>query len=143
MERNFRRRIPTECARHAIDDSSNISASLLLAALAIFCQFTLHVRRIPPAAPTGMVWPTTSIRAFDGVQLDGWFVRSKVPNGNCVIVLHGIGDSRHGSAGYAAIFLDQGYSVRSPIAEGTARAEANWSLTDFGRNTMSSTGRIG
>jgi len=65
-----------------------------------------------------MAWPTTSIRAFDGVQLDGWFVRSKVPNGNCVIVLHGIGDSRHGSAGYAAIFLDQGYSVLLPDSRG-------------------------
>ena len=65
-----------------------------------------------------MAWPTISIRAFDGVQLDNWFVRPEVPNGNCVIVLHGIGDSRQGSAGYASLFLDRGYSVLLPDSRG-------------------------
>jgi dipeptidyl aminopeptidase/acylaminoacyl peptidase len=36
------------------------------------------------------------------------------PNGNCVIVLHGIGDSRVGSAGFAPMFLTQGYAVLLP-----------------------------
>jgi uncharacterized protein len=89
-----------------------------IAALAVFCQFTLHVRHEPPVVPTGMAWRTTSIPAFDGVQLDAWFVRPEVPNGNCVIVLHGIGDSRQGSAGYASLFLDQGYSVLLPDSRG-------------------------
>ena len=89
-----------------------------LAALAVFCEFTLHVRRVPPAIPPGMVGLTASIRAFDGVPLDGWFVRAAVPNGNCVMVLHGIGDSRQGSAGYAPMFLDQGYSVLLPDSRG-------------------------
>lgn len=41
-----------------------------------------------------------------------------IPNGNCVIVLHGIGDSRQGSAGFAPLFLDQGYSVLLPDSRG-------------------------
>ncbi len=89
-----------------------------IAALAVFCQFTLYVRREQPSVPAGMAWPTVSIRAFDGVRLDGWFARPQVPNGNCVIVLHGIGNSRQGSAGYASLFLDQGYSVLLPDSRG-------------------------
>jgi|SRR5665213_456404 len=97
---------------------SALALACYLAALAVFCQFTLHVPRIPPATPRGTAWQTASIRAFDGAPLEGWFVRPAVPNGNCVIVLHGIGDSRQGSAGYAAMFLDQGYSVLLPDSRG-------------------------
>ena len=89
-----------------------------LAALAVFCQFTLHVQRIPPAPPPAAAWQTVSLRAFDGVPLEAWFVRPAVPNGNCVMVLHGIGDSRQGSAGFAPQFLDQGYSVLLPDSRG-------------------------
>lgn len=99
-----------------------ITAALALlgyiAALAVICQLTLHVRRVPAAAPPGNAWRAASIRAFDSVRLDGWFVRPEVPNGNCVIVLHGIGDSRQGSAGYASLFLDRGYSVLLPDSRG-------------------------
>ena len=92
-----------------------LALACYLAALAVICQFTLHVQRVTADARG---WPTASIRAFDGVRLDAWFVRPRVPNGNCVIVLHGIGDSRQGSAGYASMFLDQGYSVLLPDSRG-------------------------
>lgn len=95
-----------------------LALACYLAALAVFCQFTLHVPRIPPASPRGKAWQTVSLRAFDAVKLEGWFVRPAVPNGNCVIVLHGIGDSRQGSAGYAPMFLDQGYAVLLPDSRG-------------------------
>lgn len=95
-----------------------LALACYLAALAVFCQFTLHVQRIPPAAPPGTAWQTASLRAFDGAPLEGWFVRPPVPNGNCVIVLHGIGDSRQGSAGFAPLFLDRGYSVLLPDSRG-------------------------
>jgi len=92
-----------------------------IAALEIFCQFTLHVRRTSPAIPTDLQlryhdasWQVHSIRAFDGVPLDSWFLRPADRNGNCVMVLHGIGDSRQGSVGYATLFLDEGYSVLLP-----------------------------
>ena len=95
-----------------------VALACYLAGLALVCQLALHVRRVPPVVPAGMAWRTTSIRAFDGVRLDGWFVRPEVPNGNCVIVLHGIGDSRQGSAGFAPMFLDRGYSVLLPDSRG-------------------------
>jgi hypothetical protein len=95
-----------------------LALACYLAALAVFCQFTLHVPRRLPATPPGTAWRTVSIRAFDGVQLIGWFVPPAVSNGNCVIVLHGIGDSRQGSAGYAPMFLEQGYSVLLPDSRG-------------------------
>ena len=95
-----------------------LALACYLAALAMFCQFTLHVQRIPLATPRGTAWRTASLRAFDGVPLEGWFVQPAVPNGNCVIVLHGIGDSRRGSAGFAPLFLDQGYSVLLPDSRG-------------------------
>jgi fermentation-respiration switch protein FrsA (DUF1100 family) len=41
-------------------------------------------------------------------------MKPSLPNGNCVIVLHGIGDSRVGSAGFAPMFLTQGYAVLLP-----------------------------
>lgn len=89
-----------------------------IAALAVFCRFTLYVQREQPSVPAGRAWPTVSIRAFDGVRLDGWLARPQLANGNCVMVLHGIGNSREGSAGYASLFLDQGYSVLLPDSRG-------------------------
>ena len=89
-----------------------------IAALAVVCQVSLHVRRVRPTVPVGLAWRTVSIRALDSIRLDGWFVRPEASNGNCVIVLHGIGDSRQGSAGYTSLFLDQGYSVLLPDSRG-------------------------
>ena len=102
-----------------------MTLACFIAILEIVCQFTLHVPRATPAIPANLQarypaasWQVSSIRAFDGVRLDSWFVRPSVRNGNCVMVLHGIGDSRQGSAGYASLFLDQGYSVLLPDSRG-------------------------
>ena len=102
-----------------------MTLACVIAALEIFCQFTLHVRRAVPAIPTDLQhrypaasWQVSSIRAFDGIRLDSWFIQPAVRNGNCVIVLHGIGDSRQGSVGYAPLFLDEGYSVLLPDSRG-------------------------
>ena len=107
-----------------------LSLTCYLAALAVICQFTLHVRRVPPVPSPGTAWRTASIRAFDGVPLDGWFVRPPTPNGNCVMVLHGIGDSRQGSAGYAPLFLDEGYSVLLP--DSRAHGSSGGELVTYG-----------
>ncbi len=100
--------------------------------LAIVCQFTLHVPRKAPAIPAALQnrypvvsWHATSISAFDGIRLDSWFVRPAARNGNCVMVLHGIGDSRQGSVGYASLFLDQGYSVLLPDSRGHGSSEGD------------------
>ena len=103
-----------------------------VAALGIICQLTLHVPRIVPTIPANLLlrypaglWQVRSIRSADGVRLDSWFVRPPVRNGNCVIVLHGIGDSRRGSAGYAPLFLDEGYSVLLPDSRGHGSSEGD------------------
>ncbi|HVT97802.1 MAG TPA: alpha/beta fold hydrolase [Acidobacteriaceae bacterium] len=55
-----------------------------------------------------------SIQAADGAQLQAWYVRPAHPNGAAVILLHGMADSRLGVAGYASMFLRQGYAVLLP-----------------------------
>jgi alpha-beta hydrolase superfamily lysophospholipase len=51
------------------------------------------------------------VRAPDGVLLRGWKVRPTNPNGNWVLVLHGIADNRMGVLEHARILLLAGYSV--------------------------------
>jgi uncharacterized protein len=79
---------------------------------AVFCQATLHVpRRLGQTPPNAA---TVSIVVRDKVSLSAWWIRLSRPNGNCVIVLHGIADSRAGSAGFAPMFLDEGHAVLAP-----------------------------
>jgi pimeloyl-ACP methyl ester carboxylesterase len=51
------------------------------------------------------------VRAIDGVLLRGWKVRSAKPNGNWVLVFHGVADNRVGVLGQARLLLQAGYSV--------------------------------
>ncbi len=48
------------------------------------------------------------------------------PNGNCVIVLHGIGDSRVGSVGFAPMFLNEGYAVLAPDSRAHGASEGQF-----------------
>ena len=114
-----------------------MTLACFIAALAIICQITLHVGRTAPVIPANLKlrypapsWRESSIRAFDGVRLDSWFVRPAARNGNCVMVLHGIGDSRQGSAGYAPLFLDEGYSVLLP--DSRAHGSSGGELATYG-----------
>jgi dipeptidyl aminopeptidase/acylaminoacyl peptidase len=79
---------------------------------AVFCQATLHVPRRLGKAPRSAA--TVSITARDKATLSAWWIRPSRPNGNCVIVLHGIADSRVGSVGFAPMFLNEGYAVLTP-----------------------------
>lgn len=56
---------------------------------------------------------------MDGAALEAWFVsRAATHGGRCVAVLHGIGDSKLGAAGFAPMFLAEGYSVLLPDSRG-------------------------
>ena len=89
-----------------------LGAVLLVGAAAVFCGATLQVpRRIGPAPAQAA---TVTVKARDGVALSAWWLRSSRPNGNCVAVLHGIGDSRMGTRGFAPMFLGEGYAVLLP-----------------------------
>jgi pimeloyl-ACP methyl ester carboxylesterase len=55
-----------------------------------------------------------SVTASDGIVLRAWFARPTSGNGDVVILLHGIGDSREGMTGFADLFLSKGYEVLLP-----------------------------
>jgi fermentation-respiration switch protein FrsA (DUF1100 family) len=114
--------------------ASNIAAVTLIGVFgfflagALFCSVSLHVpRRVGPAPPGAQ---SVSISARDRATLAAWWLRAAVPNGNCVAILHGIGDSRAGSAGYAAMFLYAGYSVLLP--DGRAHGASGGALVTYG-----------
>lgn len=79
---------------------------------AAFCLATLHVpRRLGRTPPNAT---EVSIVAADKATLRAWWLTPSKSNGNCVVVLHGIADSRAGSVGFAPMFLNEGYSVLLP-----------------------------
>jgi uncharacterized protein len=74
----------------------------------------LLLRMCRRSGPRTASWQDVTIHTKDNVYLRAWFV--DVGNGSkkCVVVLHGIADSRAGSAGFAPFFLQHGYSVLLP-----------------------------
>ncbi|HEX4277920.1 MAG TPA: alpha/beta fold hydrolase [Bryobacteraceae bacterium] len=71
-----------------------------------------------------------SIAAADGAKLSAWWLRAPQPNGRCVVVLHGIADSRVGSSGFAPMFLGEGYSVLLP--DSRAHGESGGEFVTYG-----------
>lgn len=49
--------------------------------------------------------------APDGAKLRGWKVRAETPNGDWVVIFHGLGDNRSGQVGYAKFLLAHGYGT--------------------------------
>ena len=62
-------------------------------------------------AVTGAYRQDFDVRAPDGVLLRGWKVVPKNPNGNWVLLFHGVADNRVGVIGQSEILLRAGYSV--------------------------------
>jgi hypothetical protein len=57
-----------------------------------------------------------SITTPDGATLRAWTIRPHHPNGDAVLLLHGLGDNRIGMLGYAQFLLAHGFSVLFPDA---------------------------
>jgi pimeloyl-ACP methyl ester carboxylesterase len=55
-----------------------------------------------------------AMTAADGAVLRGWFVQPPHPNGEAVVLLHGITGNRIDPSGYGDIFLQHGYSILLP-----------------------------
>jgi uncharacterized protein len=51
-----------------------------------------------------------TVRAPDGVELRGWKVHPSAPNGDWVLLFHGVSDNRTGTLGHAEFLLRHGYS---------------------------------
>ena len=103
---------------------------ILAAGSILLAEATLHVGRVAGGVPASdsnqtRVWRDVVIQAEDGAELHGWLVQRPHPGTNCVVVLHGIGDSRLGSAGFAPLFLAEGYTLLLPDsrAHGTSGGE--------------------
>ena len=62
-------------------------------------------------AVTGASREDFDVRAPDGAPLRGWKVRPKNPNGNWVLLFHGVADNRIGVVGQLEFLLRDGYSV--------------------------------
>jgi alpha-beta hydrolase superfamily lysophospholipase len=72
-----------------------------------------------------------SVRASDGVELRGWKVHAPAPNGDWVLLFHGVSDNRTGTLGHAEFLLRHGYSVvmmdsRAHGASGGEMATYGW-----------------
>jgi pimeloyl-ACP methyl ester carboxylesterase len=52
-----------------------------------------------------------NVRAPDGILLKGWLVRPDHPNGNWVLLYHGVADNRVGVVAQSEFLLRAGYSV--------------------------------
>jgi alpha-beta hydrolase superfamily lysophospholipase len=52
-----------------------------------------------------------NVRAPDGILLRGWIVRPNHPNGNWVLLFHGVADNRVGVIGQSEFLLRAGYSA--------------------------------
>jgi len=70
------------------------------------------------------------VRADDGAFLRGWFFRPAQGNGDAVILLHGVADSRVGMLGFARLFLPKGYAVLLPDARHHGESEGD--IATFG-----------
>src|SRR5713226_8910246 len=80
---------------------------------------------------TGATRDDFDVRAPDGALLRGWKVRPKNPNGNWVLLFHGVADNRVGVIGQSEFLLRAGYSVvmmdaRAHGASGGAIATYAW-----------------
>jgi uncharacterized protein len=62
-------------------------------------------------AVTGATRQDFEVLAPDGALLRGWKVRPKNPNGNWVLLFHGVADNRVGVVGQSEFLLRAGYSV--------------------------------
>ena len=76
-------------------------------------------------ARTGATKEDFSARPRDGVQLSGWKIHPASPNGDWVLIFHGVADNRTGMLGYAEFLLRHGYNVvmMDSRAHGTSGGE--------------------
>jgi uncharacterized protein len=79
---------------------------------------------------TGATKEDFEVRAPDGVALKGWKVRARQPNGEWIIVLHGVSDNRTGNVGHAEFLLRNGYSVA--MMDSRAHGKSGGAMATYG-----------
>jgi pimeloyl-ACP methyl ester carboxylesterase len=72
----------------------------------------------------------TSLLTRDQVTFRAWLLTSHYPNGNTVILLHGLSDNRTGMTGYAEMLLEHQYTILLPDAR--AHGASGGALASYG-----------
>ncbi len=88
----------------------------------------MNARQVAEAA--GSRLQDVSLKTTDGIVLKAWLIQPAKDNGNSVLLLHGLGDNRGGTLGYADLLLASGYSVLMPDAR--AHGESGGELATYG-----------
>jgi pimeloyl-ACP methyl ester carboxylesterase len=70
------------------------------------------------------------VKALDGIDLRAWLFRPDRSNGDALLILHGIADSRGSQLGLARMFLAHGYIVLVP--DSRAHGESGGNLATYG-----------
>jgi uncharacterized protein len=92
------------------------------------CEMALHPPRRPVLPnPTAR---TIQMPARDGASLRAWLFVPEKSNGDAVLILHGISDSRGSEVGFAQMFLDRGYTVLAP--DSRAQGESGGEFETYG-----------
>jgi uncharacterized protein len=70
------------------------------------------------------------VSASDGAKLRGWKVRAQNPNGDWVVIFHGLGDNRSGQVGYATFLLAHGYGT--VMMDARAQGDSSGEIATYG-----------
>jgi hypothetical protein len=81
-------------------------------------------------ARTGAVKQDFVVRDTDGVTLKGWKVSPPRPNGDWVLLYHGVSDNRTGNLGHAEFLLRHGYSV--VMMDSRAHGQSGGTMATYG-----------
>src|SRR5262245_46237483 len=108
-----------------------VAVLLCVASGVVLCEGALHVPKRPSLSfvESSRLQPV-EIKARDGALLRAWLLSPALGNGDCVITLHGIGDSRTGTAGLARLFAENHYKVLMP--DSRAHGESGGDIVTYG-----------
>src|SRR5271156_969265 len=89
---------------------------------------------------TGATKEDLEVTAQDGTILRGWKIRPENPNGDWVLLYHGISDNRTGNLGHAAFLLTSGYSVM--MMDSRAHGQGGGDMAPYGGKERADTRAI-
>jgi len=81
-------------------------------------------------ARTGAAKEDFTVAAADGIPLRGWKARPPAPNGDWVLLFHGVSDNRTGNIGHAEFLLRHGYSL--VMMDSRAHGESGGDMATYG-----------
>lgn len=105
----------------------------------IIAPTILHPARLAPERleqtaamlrDTGATKQDFNVRAPDGVELRGWKIRPATPNGDWVLLFHGVSDNRTGMLGPADFLLRHAYGV--VLMDSRAQGESGGNMATYG-----------